>query len=731
MRNVTMIFSILALTSISSFSQQKNQMTALTSKNSVEKSTTKITLMPPIEIQAVRASQTSPFTQSMVYKNTIAKNNIGQDIPFLLNQVPSVVVNSDAGNGIGYTGIRIRGTDASRINFTINGIAYNDPESQGVFLVNMPDLLSSTSSIQVQRGVGTSSNGAGAFGATVNILTNDTQEKAYGELNNSVGSFNTFKNTFKAGTGLINNQYSLDVRLSSITSDGYIDRASSNLKSFYISAASIKENSSLRFNIISGKEKTYQAWYGVTEEELKTNRKFNEAGQRSGQDPYENETDNYWQTHYQLFYNKKFNSKWNFNTSVFTTTGRGYYEQYKSEQSFKKYGIDPPTVNGRTINEIDLIRQLWLDNVYYGTNLSTQYKYNNREIILGGGLSNYDGNHFGKIIWSQLLIPKDYTWYDLTANKNEQNVFGKWSEKIGEFNLFGDLQLRNVHYYINGFRGNPSIQLNNQWTFLNPKAGVRYTKNTLTSYISYAKARKEPNRDDFEAGKQEVPRPETLDDFEAGIQNNTKKFRWAATLFYMHYKDQLVLTGKINDVGAYTRTNIPKSYRRGIELEGSYAIQPWLQISNNLAMSQNKIIQFVEYYDDYDNGGQKSNVYPTSDIVLSPSLIDNAVLTANVNKSTELKWISKYVSRQYLDNTSRKDRSLDPYWVNDFQVNKSFHPKNGSIFSVVFQVNNIFNKLYSANGYTYSYQYGGELIRNNYYYPMAGIHWMFALNIKL
>lgn len=724
------VLALLLFTSFDGLSQvvQPKAVDALSlSDTSLKKSS----LMPTIEIQGVRAEQKYPFTQSMIYKSNIAKNNLGQDIPFLLNQVPGAVANSDAGNGIGYTGIRIRGTDPNRINFTINGISYNDAESQGVFLVNMPDLLSSTNSMQIQRGVGTSTNGSGAFGATVNILTNEIQEKAYTEINNSVGSFNTFKHTFKAGTGLINNRFTVDVRLSSIKSDGYIERASSDLKSFYISAASIKENSSLRFNIISGKEKTYQAWYGVSEEQMKINRRFNEAGMRPGADPYDNETDNYWQTHYQLFYNKKINTKWNLNNTVFTTTGRGYYEQYKTNEKFEKYGLPSPIINGNTIKSTDLVRQLWLDNIFIGNNISVRHKNEKREVTLGGNMSNYLGDHFGKIIWSKYAISKDYKWYDLNANKSEQSVFGKWMEESGNFQFFGDVQLRNVQYDINGFRNNPTLNIKQQWTFFNPKAGIRYTKEKTSTYLSFARATKEPNRDDFEAGNMEIPRPERLDDWEAGIQHTSKKYRYSITFYYMNYKDQLVLTGRINDVGAYTRTNIAKSFRRGIELEGSYSFKPWLQLTSNLALSHNKIQSFTEYYDDYDNGGQKTNLFTSTNIAFSPAVVNNTILSASIMKKTELRWIAKYVSRQYLDNTSRKDRSLDPYLVNDLQINRTFSLKNGTAVSTVIQVNNLFNKRYAPNGYTYSYYYGGNIINNNYFYPMAERNWMIGLNISL
>ena len=702
-------------------------------KDSIDQSTgekIKIGLMSPIEIRAVRASKNYPFTQSLILKRNIEKNNLGQDIPFLLNQVPGTVVNSDAGNGVGYTGLRIRGTDASRINFTLNGIAYNDAESQGVFLVNLPDFLSSTNSIQVQRGVGTSSNGSGAFGATVNLLTNEVQDKAYATLSNSIGSYNTSKNTFKAGSGLINGRYTFDVRLSSLKSDGYVDRASSDLKSFYVSAASITANSSLRLNVFSGKEKTYQSWYGITEEQLTTDRRFNSAGTEKPGDPHDNETDNYSQTHYQLFYNKKFNSKWSFNGALFATTGNGYYEQYKAEQKYSSYGLKNPQVNGIAITETDLIRQLWLDNLYFGTNFSFQMKDENREIIFGGGNSQYNGNHFGKIIWAQTGISKEHRWYDLDAQKTEQHVFGKWIEKLGAFHLFGDLQLRNVNYEIEGFRNNPTLSIDQNWLFINPKAGLRYTSGKYSSFFSYALANKEPNRDDFEAGTTNIPKHETLHDFEAGIERTGNKLKLAATLYHMRYNNQLVLTGRINDVGAYTRTNIPLSYRTGLEIEATLSISDRLQINNNIALSSNKVRNHREFYDDYDAGDQKSDFYSSANIAFSPAVVEQGTISFTLLKDLETRLISKYVSRQYLDNTNRKDRSLDPYFTQDLMVNYSLHPKRMKSIELIFQLNNIWNKWYAPNGYTYTYKYGGEMVRNNFYFPMAERNLMIGLNLN-
>ncbi len=689
-------------------------------------------LMQPVEIRAVRAGEKAPFTKTTISKKDIEKINLGQDIPFLLNQTPSVVVNSDAGNGVGYTGIRIRGTDATRINVTLNGIPYNDAESQGLFFVNLPDFASSVNSIQVQRGVGTSTNGAGAFGATINMSTNEVQENAYAEINNSYGSFNTWKNTLKAGTGLINNQFTVDARLSRISSDGYVDRASSELNSWYTSAAWLKEKISLRFNAFSGKEKTYQAWNGVPEEMLKTDRTYNPSGTEKPGTPYDNETDNYKQDHYQLFFNQKFSEKLTLNLALFYTRGKGYYEQYKAAVDYADYGLPYPVIGTETITETDIVRQLWLDNHFYGNTFSLQYKDPSREIIFGGGFSKYDGNHYGKIIWaSEGGIEKDYRWYDLTAFKTDINLYGKWQEQLAKyFYAFADLQYRHVSYELNGFRNSPSLFINEKWNFLNPKLGLSYVRNEWSGYLSYAVANKEPNRDDFEAGLDQQPVYETLNDFELGIEKRNAVYSFGITGYYMRYKNQLILTGMINDVGAYTRTNIPKSYRLGIELQGRWRPTDWFSISGNLNLSENKVLDFTEFYDDYDAGGQKSAFYPKSDIALSPAVTGGAQLQFNPVRNLGIALLGKYVSRQYLDNTSKQSRSLDPYFVTDLRINYSIPQKFMREIELLLMINNVFNVLYEPNGYTYSYLYGGELVTSNNYFPMAGTNIMGGVNIK-
>lgn len=692
------------------------------------------TLLQPVELNAVRASDKTPVAKTDISRTEIEKRNTGQDLPFILNQTPSVVVNSDAGNGIGYTGIRIRGTDASRVNVTVNGIPYNDAESQGTFFVDLPDIASSAGSIQVQRGVGTSTNGAGAFGGTINISTNDIITKKGIEVNNTVGSFHSFKNTFILNSGILAKHFSFDGRFSNIQSDGYIERAKSHLRSYYTSAAYIDSKNSVRLNIFSGKEKTYQAWNGIDEQTLRVNRRYNSAGTEKSGDPYDNETDNYTQTHYQLFFNHSFSRDWKSNIAVFLTRGRGYYEQYKADASLGDYGL-PDYDNGSTIiDKTDLVRTLWLDNYLYGTVFSAQYAHHRTNLIIGGGWNSYDGNHFGEIKWAKekAAVPPYFRWYQLTAYKRDYSGYIKWMQRVSNnWQTFADIQVRAVDYRINGFRNNPALRIKNNYTFFNPKAGITYTKNKTQVWLSYSHAVHEPNRDDFEAGVANAPKPEKLNDFELGIEQKNKKNSWAVNMYYMLYKDQLVLTGKINDVGAYTRTNIPNSYRLGVELQGSNIFTKWLSLNGNLSLSENKIRNFTEYIDDYDNGGQQVISYKKTDISFSPAVTGYASLNFFPVKNTEVNIIGKYVGRQYLDNTSRRSRSLHDYYVQDLRLSYTFMNRDIKAINLFVQCNNIFSEKYEPNGYTFSYYYGGELTTENYYYPMAPVNFIAGLNIKL
>ena len=689
-------------------------------------------LLEPVEVKAIRAGENSPFTKTNLTRKQIEKVNLGQDLPFILNQTPSVVVNSDAGNGVGYTGIRIRGSDASRINVTLNGVPFNDAESQGNFFVDLPDFSSSVGSIQVQRGVGTSSNGAGAFGASINISTNEPNLKPYVEFNNSYGSFNTWKNTLKVGSGLVGDHFTTDFRLSQITSDGYIDRATSDLKSFYFSTAYLGKNNSIRFNMFSGKEKTYQAWYGVSEADLKTNRTINYAGMERPGEPYDNETDNYKQDHYQLFYNQDITKRLKFSTGLFYIRGKGYYEQYKADEAYADYGLPEPVYGSDVITNTDLVRQLWLDNDFYGNIFSLHYKDNGSQLTLGGGWSRYKGNHYGDVVWAEKGLALPGRWYDLDADKNDFTIYFKQQTKVGSVvSVFYDLQYRRVKYDIDGFRYNPQLSVNSKYNFFNPKFGLSFEKNSWSGYLSYSRGQKEPNRDDFEASLTQQPKAEKLNDFEVGVEKKSNNCTIGITGYYMHYKDQLVLTGKINDVGAYTRTNIPKSYRAGVELVAAAKICSWLNASGNFSYSSNKVEDFIEYIDDYDNGIQKTNQYSSTDIAFSPSIVGGATINFIPFRNGELSFIGKYVGKQYLDNTQNESRKLNAYYTQDARFIYTISKKWLKEVNIILQANNVFDKLYEPNGYTFSYYYGGSLTTENYYFPMAGRNYMVGLNVRL
>lgn len=720
--------TIVFLTSLA-FSQ-----TTKTSQKPLKESFTDSSLyLQPLEVKAIRAAETAPFTKTNLSKEQIALVNVGQDLPFLVNQTPSTVINSDAGNGVGYTGIHIRGTDATRINVTLNGIPYNDAESMGTYFVDLPDFASSINSIQIQRGVGTSSNGAGAFGATLNLATNDYNEKSYTELNNSFGSFNTWKNTLKAGTGLLGNHFTVDARVSRISSDGYIDRAASELKSFYVSTAYYNKKSSLRLNIFSGKEKTYQAWYGISEAQLITDRTFNPAGMEKQGSPYNNQTDNYTQTHYQLFFNHSFSAKWAFNTAVFLTKGKGYYEEYKADQNFADYGLPNQSVGNTTYSSSDLIRQRWLDNNFYGQIASLQYKDQKDELTFGGGWTNYEGKHFGNITWMKIgTVSSDYKYYDYPATKWDANFYAKWMHKFNnQWQSFIDLQYRNVFHKMEGFEGNESLSVHRKFNFVNPKAGITYTYNGWQAYLSYALGNKEPNRDDFQASLNSQPNHETLHDFELGLEKRTPGIHYGATVYYMNYINQLVLTGQINDVGSYTRTNVPNSYRLGLELQASAVITKWFNVAGNLTFSKNKIKSFTEYIDNYDTGAQDAITHQNTDISFSPNTIGSLSLNFKLKKNFDISLLNKYVGKQYMDNAQNEASKLDAYFTQDIRMAYTFKNILFKEWHIIGQLNNLFNVKYQPNGYAYSYIYNSARVNENGYYPMAGTNFMATINISL
>lgn len=691
-------------------------------------------LADEVVVQATRASAKAATTYKNLSKEEIAKNNMGQDIPYLLNQTPSVVASSDAGAGVGYTGIRIRGSDAQRINVTVNGIPYNDSESQGSFWVNMPDFASSVDNIQIQRGVGTSTNGAGAFGASINIQTSQRVDTAYAELDNSFGSYNTWKNTVKIGSGLINDQFTFDARLSRIESDGYMDNAFSDLKSFYVSGAWYGKSSFVRANVFSGKEKTYQAWNGVPEELLETDRTYSEF-------TYEDQTDNYTQTHYQLLYSNQLDERFLINGALHYTRGKGYYEEFKEDDMLENYQLPPVVIGDETIESTDLVRQRWLDNYFYGLTYSVNYRPSKiANITVGGAYNQYRGDHYGEVIWarysSDLNLGDKYYLND--AEKNDFNVYAKGDFRIGQLNLFGDVQYRKIDYTLEGI--DKDLKLLDQdvnYDFINPKVGLTYSfDNNSQVYASMAIANKEPVRDDFtESSVSSRPSPERLTDFEAGYRISARDFNIGLNGYAMLYKDQLVFTGQINDVGAAVRENVDKSYRIGVEMDASWRPIEDFMWRATAAFSQNKIKDYSYYIDIYDSewglDGQQPETLGLTDIALSPNAVLSNEFAYVPFDRAEIALLSKYVSRQYLDNTGDQSKSIDPFFVSDLRLSYNTKIKGVKNVGITLKINNIFNELYEASGYTFGYYNpDGDLETYNYYFPQATRNFMLGVNLK-
>jgi iron complex outermembrane receptor protein len=686
-------------------------------------------------VSATRVDAKTPMAQTTLSREQIQENNLGQDLPFLLDWTPSIVTTSDAGAGIGYSGIRIRGSDQTRINVTINGVPINDAEGQGVFWVNMPDLASSADDIQIQRGVGTSTNGPGAFGASINIKTNSVKAKPYGEISNTVGSFNTRKHSAQFGTGLIDNKFSFEGRLSQINSDGYIDRASSNLRSYYFSAAYIGAKTSINLVNFSGKEITYQAWAGVPKDSLKTNRTYNPY-------TYENEVDNYQQTHYQLHISHLLAENLSINTSLYYTKGMGYYEQFRNNATLASHNLLPVIVASDTIRRSDLIRRRWLDNDLYGMIYSLNYQNKKGlSLIFGGGYNHYEGDHFGEVIWAQYASNGNlgHRFYDNDAVKTDMNFYGKMNYQFTDkLFAFADLQYRTVSYKAKGIdNGVFPIDENVNFGFFNPKAGISYIPNAYNSfYGSFAVGNREPVRNDFiDAPQNKKPLHETLYNTEVGYQRSGKKYLAGLNLYHMYYNNQLVLTGAVNDVGAAIRQNIDKSYRAGAEITFAYNATQHIVWRANTTLSSNKILLFTEYVDNWDTGEQVQIQHQQSDIAFSPSVIAGSELIYHVFKNRSKQdlsfaLLSKYVSRQYIDNTMSVERSLNPYFVNDLRLNYKLKKNLIREWDFSFMVRNLFSEMYESNAWVYRYYSGGEFGVIDGYFPQAGAHYLAGFTMR-
>lgn len=707
-------------------------------------------------VSASRVTEKMPVAYSNVAKSQIKENNLGQDIPYLLSLTPSFVATSDAGTGVGYTNFRIRGTDLNRINVTVNGIPMNDAESHGTWWVDIPDLASSTDNIQVQRGVGTSTNGAAAFGATINLQTATINKEASTEISSSAGSFGTLRNSVSVSTGMIKEKFAFDARLSKVSSDGFIDRASSDLKSFFVSGGYFTENTILKVNVFSGLEDTYQAWNGVPSVRLNNDL----AGMQRYADhylysqkqvdemvasdsrtynlyTYKNEVDHYQQDHYQLLFSHKFTELFNVNAGLFYTPGKGYYEQYKEDQKLADYLITPPVVENDTIKRSDLIRRKWLNNDFYGGTFSVSRKRATDEFTVGGGYNVYDGNHFGKVIWMRNAgnSELDHEWYRGTGLKKDFNLYARYNYELAEnLNLFADLQYRKIDYTIGGVDDDlRNLTQEHHFEFFNPKVGIFYQVNDNQNlYANFARANREPNRDNYvdadPNGKQ--PQYETLNDFELGYKFSGKTLAFGANAYYMYYQNQLILTGEINDVGAAIMTNVDNSYRAGIELMAGLKLTQALKWDVNVTLSQNKIKDFTEYVDDWDNGGQLATKLGTTDLAFSPSFVANSQLSWMAAKGLKVNLQTNSVSKQYIDNSSSNDRKLNGYLVSNLNVSYQIKQKFAKEMSLHLIVNNLFDVQYESNAWVYSYIYDGHRWAMDGYFPQAGINFMAGLNIK-
>lgn len=691
-------------------------------------------------VNATRAGEHSPLAYVTVGNDVLKNQNTGQDIPFILGMTPSLVETSEAGTGIGYTSLRIRGTDASRINVTIDGIPLNDPESQQVFWVDLPDLASSTDNIQVQRGAGTSSNGAAAFGATVSIQTKSPENKPFAQISTSYGSYNTMKNTITASTGLLANKFALMMRLSRLHSDGYVRRTWSDHKSAYLSGVYRSGRSRVQANVILGEEHTGISWWGVPKEMLLIDRRYNPAGEYTDENGitryYDNESDNYFQNHYQLLYSLRINESLNFNAALHYTTGEGYYEEYKDDDALSGYGLPDITIGDSTISSTDLIRRKWMKNDFSGMVWSLKYKKEKLEASIGGAANYYYGNHFGRIIWMRNAgnIEKDYQWYFGHGAKGEISFYGKADYSLTDkISLFGDLQYRFIHYNIKGIDDDLKVlNSDHKYSFFNPKAGLFFSITPhQDAFLSFSVANREPTRSDFTEAAGDpnaTPLPETLYDSELGYKLRSNKYSLGINLYCMYYKDQLVPTGELSSTGYPIMTNVAKSNRLGTELTAGIKPAGFFSWDISLTFSRNKIKDFTEYYTDYNTIDKseeyKSKKLGTVDIAYSPDLTGSSDMTFRVIKNLEMHLISKYVGSQYFDNTMSPDRKIDPYFVNNLMAGYSPSIKGLKGAELQLLVNNIFNVKYESNAYGGNWFEDGREYTWSYFFPQAGRNFM-------
>jgi iron complex outermembrane receptor protein len=705
-------------------------------------------MMEEVMVTAIRAGERTPVAFTDLEREEIQTRNFGQDVPYLLSMTPSLVVSSDAGHGIGYTSMRIRGTDANRINVTINGIPLNDAESHSVFWVDLPDIATSVESIQVQRGVGTSTNGSAAFGASVNLMTRTLEKEPYATYEGTLGSFGTYRNAISAGTGLLGEHLTADVRLSGMHSDGYIDRSWTDLSSHYISVGYHESRTLIKGIVFSGTEELYQAWNGVPSDLLGTHRTFNALGAytdaQGNPGYYDNQVDHYQQDHYQLHLSHEFTEKLYANVALHYTRGAGYYEEYKEDEPLSGYGLEDIISGGDTLQETDLIRQKWLDNHFYGWVGGLHYRQERFTVILGGGWNRYDGDHFGTVIWAR--HPGDseirHRWYEGTGLKTDWNGSLKTTLFAGErLSFFADLQVRGIGYTIGGNDDDlREISQQHSYLFFNPKGGMDFQiDGRQRIYLFVGSASREPNRSNFIDADPNgpVPQHETLLDCEAGYGYLTDLVALSVNIYWMDYTNQLVMTGEINDVGSPVMTNVKESYRTGIELSAGASLARWIRWDLGVTLSSNRIPGYVGYVDNWDYWSdpehepyQVEESLGTTHLSFSPGLLLNSQVDLVPLENLHLNLSSRVVGRQFIDNTSSQDRSLDPYIVNDLRITYAFSPFKLGELSLQFQVLNLFGAVYESNAWVYRYYSQGNPGRLNGFYPQAGRHYMAGIRLS-
>lgn len=720
-------------------------------------------VLDEVQITSTRATDKTPVAFANVKREQIQKQNFGLDIPFLLTITPSVLTTSDAGAGIGYTSIRVRGTDATRINITANGIPMNDAESHSIFWVNTPDLASSLEDMQVQRGAGTSTNGAGAFGASINMRTQGIPAKPYAEVAGTYGSFNTHKETVRVGTGVLNNHWAFDARLSNIGTDGYRDRAWADMQSYFIQGGWYGESTTIKLITFGGKEETYHAWDGISKDDLKNNRRYNPNG-KMGKAPdgtqlyYDNQIDHYRQTHYHLLVNHTFSPRWNLNLGLHYTDGEGYYEEYKTGRKLIEYALQPFEVDGQTVKKSDLVRRKHVSSDFGGAIFSLNYKHQRIEASLGGGANYYRNNHYGRVVWVKNYlgsIAPDHQYYDNTSKKGDANIYAKANYDLGKgLSLYADLQYRHISYKINGdndkwdWTVEPNrlqrLKVDEPFSFFNPKLGLHWQINPgHQAYASFAVAQKEPTRNNYTDGLFTImPRPEKMLDYELGYTFSTPSFTAGVNLYYMDYTDQLVLNGKVNEIGEPMAENVKDSYRMGVELTAGVQIIPCLRWDVNATWSKNRIRNYTAYYTDFDQEWEELGTQTTVDmgdtpIAFSPSFMAGSLISFE-RKGWGASLQSQYVGRQYLDNTGNEVNSISPYFVSHLSASYTFKLKGTRSVSLGATVYNLFNEKYETNGYAASgaiFEDGDTsktpvISHNPQYYPMAGTNVLFNVAIN-